>query len=88
MARKSSAPKTATKRRVASRTRSRTTNGNGKLSETDARNLRTLLALYENVKKYSPIIRKKLRAAGVKPDPAVVYSAAMYYETLDRLAKE
>jgi len=87
MARSSATKKRATKAR-APRRRTRRANGNGKLSKRDAETLRTLLALQANVKKYSPMIRRKLRAAGVKPDPALVYSAAMYFPALDRLAKE
>jgi hypothetical protein len=36
---------------------------------------------------YSPRMEKKLRKAGIKPDPALVFTAAKYYDTLDRLAK-
>jgi len=49
--------------------------------------LRALRALAANVRKYTPRIEKKLRKAGIKPDPALVYAAAKYYDALDRLAK-
>jgi hypothetical protein len=85
MARKSAAPKTADRRRTP-RKRRTSANGNGK--KIDAKTLHTLLTLQRNVKRFSPIVRKRLLAAGVKANPAFIYSAAMYYETLDRLAKE
>lgn len=50
--------------------------------------IRALRALAANVRKYTPRIEKKLRKAGIKPDPALVFVAAMYYPALNRLAKE
>jgi hypothetical protein len=48
-----------------------------------------LIELARNVKKNTPRVVKKLREAGVKkPNPALVYTAAKYYDCLDRLAKE
>jgi hypothetical protein len=49
--------------------------------------LRALRALAANVRKYTPRIEEKLCKAGIKPDPALVYTAAKYYDALDRLAK-
>jgi hypothetical protein len=49
--------------------------------------IRALRALAANVRKYSPRIERKLRKAGIKADPALVYAAAKYYDALDRLAK-
>jgi hypothetical protein len=49
--------------------------------------LRALKVLAANVRKYKPSIEKKLRRAGIKPDPALVFTAAMYYPALNRLAK-
>ena len=49
---------------------------------------RALLALARSYRKNRPRIEKKLRKAGVKADPAVVFSVAMYYDCLNRLAKE
>lgn len=46
-----------------------------------------LKVLAANVRKNAPRIEKKLRKAGVKPDPALVFTAAMYYDALNRLAK-
>lgn len=48
-----------------------------------------MIVLMQNVKRNTPRVKAKLRKAGVKkPNPAVVYTAAKYYECLDRLAKE
>ena len=50
---------------------------------------RAMIALERNIKANTPTVLKKLRQAGVKnPNPALVYTAAKYYECLDRLAKE
>jgi hypothetical protein len=86
MARKSTAQQSPARRTSPKRVRRATRNANG--AKLDAKTLRTARELLRNVKKYTPIIQKKLRAAGVKANPAALYSAAMYYETLDRLAKE
>jgi hypothetical protein len=54
-------------------------------------NKKQIAALRENmrnVKKYSPLIWHKLRAAGRKSDPAFVFAAAQYYPCLKRLAEE
>ena len=48
---------------------------------------RALERLAKNVRKNTPIIERKLKKAGVKPDPALVFSAAMYYKALNKLAK-
>jgi hypothetical protein len=50
---------------------------------------RALIELARNVEKNTPRVVQKLRKAGIKkPNPAVVYTAAKYYDCLDRLAKE
>ena len=50
---------------------------------------RALIDLARNIEKNTPRVREKLRKAGVKkPNPALVYTAAKYYDCLDRLAKE
>lgn len=49
--------------------------------------IRALRILARNIRKNSPRIERKLRKAGIKPDPALVYTAAKYYDALDRLAK-
>ena len=48
-----------------------------------------MIDLARNIKKNTPRVREKLRKAGIKkPNPALVYTAAKYYDCLDRLAKE
>jgi hypothetical protein len=49
--------------------------------------IRALRVLARNIRKNSPRIERKLRKAGIKTDPALVYTAAKYYDALDRLAK-
>jgi len=49
------------------------------------------LALYRlsnSVRENSPEIEETLRRAGVNPDPALVYSAAKYFEALNKLAEK
>lgn len=46
-----------------------------------------LKRIARNIKKNSPIIRRKLIQAGVKPDPVLVFFAAKYYGALKKLAK-
>jgi hypothetical protein len=77
----------ATKRRISHKRRA---NGkpNGKSAKLDARTRKALIQLARRVKRNTPIIEKRLRAAGVKPDPALVFAAAMNLGALDRLAKE
>jgi len=55
------------------------------MSKQERQVLRTLRV---RIRKNTKRVEKKLSLSGVKPDPAVVYSAAKYYETLKRLAKE
>ena len=55
------------------------------MSKAQIRALRELACEY---RKNKPMIEKKLRKAGVtKPDSALVFTAAIYYKALDRLAK-
>ncbi|MFZ0821021.1 MAG: hypothetical protein WAM91_13195 [Candidatus Acidiferrales bacterium] len=61
---------------------------NGKNAKMDARARKALLVLARRVKKNTPIIEKRLRAAGVEPNPALVFAAAMNLGALDRLARE
>jgi hypothetical protein len=49
--------------------------------------LRALKVLAANIRRNTPRINKKLHKAGIKIDPALVYTAAKYYDALDRLAK-
>jgi hypothetical protein len=73
----------ATKRR-ATRKRRKSRRGS-KLTDEQMSAFRGLMA---NVKKYSPVIRRKLRAAGVVPDEGLVFVTAMYFPALDRLAHD
>jgi len=51
--------------------------------------LRALLALARDYRKNKPRVQKRLRRAGIKKaDSAVVFTAARYFDCLDRLAKE
>ena len=48
-----------------------------------------MIDLARSIKANTPMVLKKLRQAGVKkPNPALVYTAAKYYDCLDKLAKE
>ncbi len=77
-----------TKRCSSSRKRKVNGKANGKFAKLDARTRKALLQLARRVKKNTPIIEKRLRAAGIEPDPALVFAAAMNLGALDRLAKE
>jgi hypothetical protein len=50
--------------------------------------IRALRVLATKVRKNTPLIEKRLRKGGRKADRAVVFSVAMYYDCLNRLAKE
>jgi phenylacetate-coenzyme A ligase PaaK-like adenylate-forming protein len=77
-----------TKRRRTINKRKRNGKTNGKAVKLDANTRRALLQMARNVKKNSPIIRRRLRAAGVKPNPAMVFIASLNFDALERLAKE
>ncbi len=47
-----------------------------------------LRTLRDNIRTNTPRIEKKLSQSGTTPDPALVFSTAKYYKTLQRLAKE
>lgn len=47
-----------------------------------------LRTLRDNIRTNTPRIEKKLSKSGTTPDPALVFSTAKYYKTLQRLAKE
>lgn len=49
---------------------------------------RALQALSESVEQNTAYIEETLRKAGVKPDAALVYSTAKYFEALNKLASE
>jgi hypothetical protein len=48
---------------------------------------RAVKALAEKIDRNLPIIRRKLAKAGVNAPEPLLYSAAKYYEALNRLAK-
>ncbi|MDA2914321.1 hypothetical protein MYX77_10270 [Acidobacteriia bacterium AH_259_A11_L15] len=47
-----------------------------------------LRRLQISIKRNAPLVKRKLAESGARPDAAVVYATAKYYETLKRLAKE
>ena len=47
-----------------------------------------LNSLSKSIQQNSAQIEEKLRQAGVTPDPALVYTAAKYFEALNKLAAE
>lgn len=49
---------------------------------------RALQSLSKSIRENTPQIEEKLRKAGVTPDPALVYTAAKYFEALNKLAAE
>ena len=49
---------------------------------------RALLEIEAKIKENEPLVLAQFKSAGVTPNEAVVYSAAMYYETIKQLAKE
>ena len=77
------AHKPAKRRRIAKRSSS-----NGHNGRVNARTMRALVRISEDLSKNAPIVKRKLRAAGVKPELLLVIPTALYYEALDRLAQE
>ena len=51
-------------------------------------NIRAMEELARNYRKNMPLLQKKLRKAGLKADPAVMFTVAIYYDCLTRLANE
>ena len=49
---------------------------------------RALLTIQKNLWQNEPKVRKLIADAGLPSDDAVVFSMAIYYETLKRLAQE
>jgi hypothetical protein len=47
-----------------------------------------LQALNENIRANSPKVEQQISKSGTTPDPAIVYSVAKYYSTIEKLAKE
>ena len=52
------------------------------LTRMQSQNIR---ALQENVKRYTPLVERKLAARGRKPRPEFVHAAAKYYPALKKL---
>jgi hypothetical protein len=53
-----------------------------------ARARHALNCLSKSINENTAQIEEILRKAGVNPDPALVYSAAKYFEALTKLSKE
>jgi hypothetical protein len=49
---------------------------------------RTLLTIQKNLRKNEPKVRKMIADAGLPSDDAVVFSMAIYYDALKKLAQE
>ena len=49
---------------------------------------RALKSLSENIQRNTAQIEETLKKAGINPDPALVYSAAKYFDALNKLASE
>jgi len=49
---------------------------------------KTIRKIESSLRQYGPRVRRKLARAGRKPDRAIVFAVAKYYEALDKLAKE
>jgi hypothetical protein len=47
---------------------------------------RALRELSDSIDRNLPQVEAKLRQAGVTPDPALVYTAAKYFQALNKLA--
>ncbi len=47
-----------------------------------------LEALNQSIKANTPIVKQQLSKSGATPDPAIVFSVAKYYATIEKLAKE
>ena len=44
--------------------------------------------LLESVEKHSPEVQRRIKAAGFKASPLLVFSIAKYWDALERLAAE
>jgi len=49
---------------------------------------RDLRKLDQNIKNNTSVVQNQFAAAGVTPDPAVVFSTAKYFTTIKKLAQE
>jgi len=77
------AHKPVKRRRVVKRSSS-----NGRNGRINATTLRNLSDAARNLAKNAPLVRRRLRKAGVTPEPALVVPTAIYFDALDRLAGE
>lgn len=57
------------------------------MSKKNKQALRRLAREIREIRENTPRIKRKLAKAGVKPDPALVFSAAKYYHALNKLAR-
>ena len=55
------------------------------MSEATLKNIRSL---FESIGQHSAIVEKRMRDAGMTPDPVVVESVAKYWDALEKLAAE
>ena len=49
---------------------------------------KAIASLKKSIRENTPKIERKLKKAGIKADPALVYSSAKFYKTLKKLAKD
>ena len=49
---------------------------------------KALKSLSESIQRNTAQIEETLKKAGINPDPALVYSAAKYFDALNKLAEE
>lgn len=49
---------------------------------------KTLRKIEASIRRNKPRVRRKLARTGRKPDRAIVFAVAKYYEALEKLAKE
>ena len=50
--------------------------------------LQALRTIQTCLKENEPRVLRQFAESGIEPDPAVVYSCAIYYDTLRKLAQE
>ena len=62
--------------------------GNRKRSPLPEKSRWVILELEKSLKENEPLVRAQYKSAGRVPDEAVVFTVAMYYETLKTLATE
>jgi len=62
--------------------------GNSERPQLTEKSRRAILELEKSLKENEPRVRAQFEAAGRVPDETVVFTVAMYYETLKTLATE